>query len=364
MGKHKPTIGNGEKFMNKSILITSFTVLTTIACAFSPPNTHECEPIDLYGHYGVENGIGITLSASALYWNAYEDGLDYAIKNEGSSGVDNDGSIERACFDWDWGVRVDLGYEVPAKKLNLDLSWTYYKTENTISNSAVAPTTLFSVWTIPSATAGTAFEYQSQAHSHLRFDMLDFGINTTFSPRPLLDITPFIDLSTVWIHQKFQFDLSGGPGIAGLTVENDQINMKNNFWGIGPKMGLDTLWNLGCGFGICGNFNFSLLYGIFNITQDENTTYAGSALITNLDVDHNKFHAIRLNLDLFLGLRYDQMFCCDKYHFLFEAGWENLLFLGQNQLMRFTTQSNSGINVSSNGDLGMQGLSVRAAFTF
>ena len=63
-------------------------------------------------------------------------------------------------------------------------------------------------------------------------------------------------------------------------------------------------------------------------------------------------------------LRWDRMFCCNRYHLLFEAGWENLIFLGQNQLMRFTTQTNSGINIPTQGDLSLQGLSLRALFAF
>lgn len=315
--------------------------------------------IDLQGNYQVENGCGLILSTSALYWKAYEEGLEYVIENNGTSGVDSEGRVERANFDWDWGFRLNLGYQVPPKKMDLNACWTYFKTQNTTSDTATSPNTFFSVWSIPSTTSGTAYEYHSNAHTRLILNMLDLGMGTTFSPRPFLDITPFIDLSSVWIHQKFHFDLSGGPGLSGLSVIDDSIHMKNDFWGIGPKVGMNTLWNLGWGFGICGNFNFSLLWGIFNITQEENTTYFGTIPITYLDIDHNKFHALRLNCNLFLGMRWDKMFGANRRHFFLEAGWETLIFLGQNQLMRFTTQSNSGINVSGKGDLGLQGLSMR-----
>ena len=39
-------------------------------------------PIDLQGLYQVEDAYGITGTVSALYWKAYEEGLDYAIKNK------------------------------------------------------------------------------------------------------------------------------------------------------------------------------------------------------------------------------------------------------------------------------------------
>ena len=285
------------------------------------------------------------------------------LKIKGTSGVDHEGGVKRASFDWDWGVRIDLGYQVPRKKMDIDLCWTYYETSGTVSDRVDPPNTLFSVWSVP-ANNGTAYEYRSQAYARLNLNMIDLGISATFAPRRFLNITPFIDLSTLWIHQKFRFNLSGGPGVLGLQVVDDRIEMKNDYWAIGPKAGINTLWDLGWGFGICGNFNLSVLYGIFDIKQDEHTTFSGTAPITYLDVDHDSFHMIRCNFDLFLGLRWDRMFCRDRYHLLIEAGWENLLFLGQNQLMRFVNQSNSGINVSGKGDLGIQGLSMRAGCTF
>jgi len=320
-------------------------------------------PVDLQGKYQVENAYGVTLSGSALYWKAYEEELDYVIKNTGATAINNGGEVERAAFDWNWGFRVDLGYEIPKKKMDLDLCWTSYRTEGTVSDSVASPVTLFSVWSIPNQ-AGTAFEFQSNAHAHLSINILDFGMSATFAPRRFLDITPFIDLSAARIHQKIHFNLSGGPGVGGLTVVDDSIQMKNDFWGIGPKLGINTLWDLGWGFGICGDFNLSLLYGFFDITQNEAATFRGTVPNTFLDIERNKFHLPRLNFDLFLGMRWDRMFCSNRCHLLFEAGWENLIFLGQIQLMRFVNQDNSGINVTSKGDLALQGLSMRATFTF
>lgn len=366
--------------MTKSILLIALPVLSLFAdqqpdqmqapapVVQAPVDLQRKQPAhvvrtDLQGKYQVENACGVTISGSALYWNAYEDGLDYAIQNTGASTLNNGGDVKRASFDWDWGARADLEYQVPDRRMDLSLSYTYYKTEGSVSSSVTSPVSLFSVWSVPTQ-AGTAFEFQSNAHAHLTLNMIDLGMSGTFAPLSFLDITPFIDLSTAWIHQKFDFDLSGGPGILGLFVVEDDIDMKNNFWGIGPKFGIDTLWSFGGGFGLCGNFNLSLLYGFFNVAQTETVTFNGAAPITVLDVAENKPHLPRLNFDLFLGLRWDTMFSCNRYHFLLEAGWEGMMFLGQNQLMRFVNQDNSGINLTVNGDLALQGLSVRAAFTF
>ena len=350
--------------MNRSVV---FIALASVSIGYGA--NQETPPVkssmDLMGHYQVQDAYDFTITASALYWQPQEEGLDYVIKNIGSTQVNDEGSVERVSFDWNWGARVDLGYQVPNQKMVLDLCWTFYETEGHSNKSAVYPETLFSVWSVPNSSNHLANEKQAKAHSSLHLNTIDFGMKATFSPLRFLEITPCIDLSTVWIFQKFQFDLSGGSGLNLGVVLDDQIRMKNNYWGIGPKFGLDTLWDLGCGFGICGNFNMSLLYGFFHVTQDETVTWSlFNTPSTYLDIDHNRFYVSRLNFDLFLGVRWDKMLSNDRYHLLLEAGWENLIFLGQNQLMRFPTVSYYGINIPSQGDLSVQGLSMRAGLTF
>lgn len=319
------------------------------------------------GHYQICNGCGFTVTASALYWKPQEESIDFVIQNTGTTGINDGGIVKRAEFDWDWGFRAGLGYQMPCQMMDLHASWTYFKSTGTTSQNVDFPTTLFSVWSLPTGAAipPTAFEQSAKAKSHLTLNMLDVGIGATFSPCCFLDIFLFADLSTMWLDQKFQFNLSGGPGLNGHVTVDDQIKMTNDFWGIGPKIGLDTLWILGCGFGIVANMNLSLLYGEFRVTQNETTIFSDLTPPTvYLDIDHNRFHLGRLNFDFLLGLRWDAVCFSDCWHFLLEAGWESIIFLGQNQLMRFPSQVNHGINISGKGDLTLQGVSVRAAVIF
>lgn len=349
--------------------IKKLAILSTLPlmhlCAEEPEQVSSST--DLIGNYQLQDGCGFTVSGSAIYWKANEGGVDYVIQNNGTSGVNNNAAVKRASFDWNWGWKAELDYQVPQNKMSLGASWTHYITDGSSTKSVELPETLFSVWSLP--TGGgippVAFEQNATAHSRLCLNTIALGMGTAFAPRPFLEITPFIALSSAWIKQKFDFNLSGGPGLSGHTTVDDAITMKNNFWGIGPKIGMNTLWDLGYGIGIAGNFNLSLLYGFFKISQEEVTTFSGlTPPTTYLDVNHNMFHLARLNFDFLLGLRWDKMWCKDRLHSMIEAGWENLIFLGQNQLMRFPSQVNHGINTSSNNDLTIQGLSLRASLSF
>ncbi|NGX45334.1 MAG: hypothetical protein K940chlam2_00483 [Chlamydiae bacterium] len=316
-----------------------------------------CEPF--------RNCYNITLSGSVLLWQVHEEGLDYVIKNNaGLAFIDDNGSVKRIDFDWDWGFRLALGYNTDCK-MDFYLNWTYYSTDGSDSASAAFPASIFPVWTIPgsSLTAST----EAEASWRLRLNILDLQMSALFSPCGFLDLKPRIALTTAWIDQKFNINSSGGlsKGTAAFVVLDDDIDMKNDFWGIGPKFGVDTNWLLGCGFTFFGNADVSILYGEFDISQQESVLLEGiTPAIVYLDLKNDKFWLSRANLDFILGLRWERTFQKGCYHFALEASWENLFFFGQNQLKRFVDDTNPGIAIPVAGDLTIQGLTLRASFGF
>ncbi len=332
------------------------TLLATTLIAFSTLQAEECDPSCCPNW---------SLSVSALFWQAQEDGLDYMIKNEsGLAFVNNNGSVKRVDPDWDWGFRLGLGYRSNCD-MDFRLNWTWFCTDGTDSTSADFPAGLFHVWTIPGSSLTPAT--QAKAKWDLKLNIIDLEMGAPLSPTCYLDIRPFIALSTAWIDQKLNIDSSGGvsTGGAALTVLDDAIRMKNDFWGIGPKIGLDTDWCIGCGFSIFGNIDLSLLYGRFDIDQTESILFENlTPATTYLDLKNDKFWLSRASLDIILGVKWEYWFCCDSYYLSIDAGWENLFFFGQNQLKRFVDDSNPGINVPTSGDLSIQGLTLRASFGF
>jgi hypothetical protein len=252
--------------------------------------------------------------------------------------------------------------------MDLAATWTRYVTEGTSHVDSTLPPAIFSVWTLPAA--GFTNQRHARMSSHLHFNMADLRMGGTFSPRKFLDVTPFIDVCAMWVQQNFSIDVSGGNAPPfGATVLGDKIKLSNHYWGVGPKVGLDTLWILGGGVSFYSNFDLSLLYGQFHIKQNETTQVVGVVPPTVLlNVPHNRYYLARLNLDLMIGLRWTYLFQDDAYKITLEAGWEQMILLGQNQLMRFfpstTTTGNPAPNSSGKGDLTLQGLTMQATFGF
>jgi hypothetical protein len=352
--------------MNRLWILGSLLLTLDGTSQETPPITNE---ILLRPHFTLQKSYDITFTGDALFWTANEEGLDYVITNTpGLTAINQDGVVERGSFDWDWGFRIGIGYKVPDQKMDLGATWTRYFTHGLSQVNSTLPPAIFSVWT--SALSNISNQRHATMNSYLQFNMLDLKLSTTFSPRKFLDITPFIDVCAAWVDQKFAIDVYGGNNnnSFGSTVLGDQFKMTNRFWGVGPKIGFDTLWILGYGFSIYSNFDVSLLYGRFHVSQNETTTTEGvSPPVVYLDINKNNFSLSRLNLDLMIGLKWMRLFANDAYLLTLEAGWEELILLGQNQLMRFfspDTSATPALNSSGKGDLTLQGLTMQAGLTF
>lgn len=307
-----------------------------------------------------------TVSASALFWQPHEEGLDYVINNEsGTAFANGNASVERINFDWDWGFRIELGYQIPCDRMDLTAIWTRFDGRGSDSSTAALFGGLFQIWTIPGSGL-TAAEF-AKAKWRSCLNMVDLRMSACFTPCCFLELTPFIALSGVWIDQKFDIDSSGGSStqISNAIVILDEIKMKNDFWGIGPKAGLETTWCLFCGISFYGNIDAAIFYGRFDLEQSETVQLTGlNTPITYLDINNNKFYLSRVALDINIGLKWECTCFTDCCHFGLWAGWENLYFFGQNQLMRFQTVAFPGINTANQGDLTYQGLTLKASLLF
>lgn len=307
------------------------------------------------------NNLKATISA--LYWKAQEEGLDYAIKNKNGTTYCTDGEVDRVDFDWDWGFKLGLGYYFPCRCFDFDVLWTRFHSKGSDSTSAEFPDALFPIWTNPN-TNFTNLSH-SKACINLDLDTIDLQLSSLFSPNCFLSLRPRAGLFVALIDQKFNINAGDGDSLGTPTlVLDDDIDMKNDFWGIGPKLGVDTIWTLGCGFSFIANGDLAITYGCFNIHQTENVLFEETVPPTTyFKIKDDPYYHSLVNLALLIGLRWNTKCFC-KYDFSFEAAWEHLYFFKLNQLMRFTTDANPGINVGIQGDLSIQGLTLTTRLTF
>lgn len=305
-----------------------------------------------------------SIFADGLYWRAYEDGLDYVIKNNnGAVHIDTCGQVERAEFDRTGGFRTGAGCYNKMRDMGAMAYWTRFHTRGSDALSETFPVVLFPVWTNPGSMLGT--EQDASACVKLDLDMLDAQFYGKFSPTCAINVMPMLGVVYARINQIFNINSSGAQSTAPVAIVlDDDIDMCNDYWGVGPKMGLRSFWDIGCGLRAFGHFDFALLYGKFDIKQNEHVTFSdGVDPTTFLQISCNRWAMCRPRFDIMLGLAWQGEFRGGR-QFDVQVGWEQLYFFGQNQLLRFFDDVNAGANMAVNGDLALQGLTVRVGFGF
>ena len=282
-----------------------------------------------------------------------EGGLDFATKSGSSSAIRN-GRVHGLDFEWDFGCRLGVGYKVPHDKWDLFLGYTYIHAHarNEVNTQEGA---IFPSWQAPFSTTGT-YVTQAKMQGSGNINVGDLELGRTCFAGKWLTIRPFIGVRGAVIDQHFEIQYKGGNAVApGDTYEN---HLSNDFWGIGGRMGADTLWGLGRGFGVYANGAFALLSGHFDVKQVEKNH--SHQTFVNLRGDEDP---LVVTAEAALGVQWDYLFSKDKYHVGVKLGWEFNLFTDQNRLRRFVSSTNTGYR-NNNDDLAFQGVTLGMRFDF
>lgn len=320
-----------------------------------------------HGKSKLSNGWNVFLTGDFLYWRANVNGIPYALKapiHDTGTMYPKGGQLENPHFDWNCGFRVGAGWNTHHDDWDLFVEWT--RIHLSAHGHSKSTGTKFLFPTFSDSIMATLPVNRAQEHWHLHLNLVDLELGRECYLGKTLTLRPHIGLRTGWIDQNCHFGYDGQFGVA-IPSFND-VKYHNDFWGMGLRGGFDSQWKLGWGISIFGDFALSLLYGNFSVDR-ENTL---SAIFLNApflmdNTNHESFHLARAIADLSMGLRWDYTFLKDRYHIGLQAGWEEHIFWGQNQIYNFMDTSipfRHGKMTTGNDDLTMQGFTFSARLDF
>ncbi len=311
-----------------ALLTTTSAVQAEGWCNEAP----ECRSPCLCGDFSV--------NVDALIWEAVEEGLCYGAVTDL-----NETELKNQKFKWNAGVRVGLGYQLPCDCWDVALSWTHFNSKSKRELSLDPGEFFISTWgELPiGGLSGAAVS----DHWKLDFNVLDADLGHVICVNDCLSFRPHVGLRAAWIDQKVHIDATGASGELPFTNE---VHMKSDYEGIGLRAGLDSEWSFGCGWGLYGSADASILAGESKSCIRDATTFAG---LTTIVSQKYKSRACRAATDLAIGLRWQDRFCCDSILLTLQVGWEQHLFFNQNNFKHFVSLFNQG--QSEKGDLCLQG---------
>ncbi len=303
-----------------------------------------------YGNFGAKtapanpqlDGYGFFATADFLWWKLYEGATEYVIKSK--SIFPDPGTAKQFNFKWEPGFKVGAGYVFEHDSCNAYMEYTWYKTHGShkASSNFVYPLV---------GNEGFTFD-RSKGHWKVHFQNLDIVAGRNFFVSKFLALHPFGGLATAWIdqHRFFHF----------VTLDSNRVSLKskNDFWGIGARLGLNTRLFYNEYLSFYGNFSGNLLWGKFSVREREKSKTTG-ATFYNL---HYHVHRMVPNAALGIGAVFEDNFAEDAYHFMIKMGYESQYWWNQNQLPEFGSINNAFHPASE--DIGMQGLTIELRLDF
>ena len=294
-------------------------------------------------------GMDWFLSADLLFWHANEGGTDYAVlfKNApyGSTAKAHTHTLN---FGWDVGFRAGIGTYLNHDQWDLYANFTQFQTDKSSSTSLHD-----GAFIIPllGPILGDSRNQASQVKigGNIVFYNLDFNLGRHYFVSRKLAFHPFIGIKSAWIAQHIHTQAS----LVSPTTDVLHLNIKNDFWGIGPTLGIDGKWFMSHHFNLFGSIAGSLLWGTFDVHEKQRLQNRDQ-ITFNVPFDRD---LIVPTTQMQIGFGYETNLFSNRYHLGINLRYEYQYWWQQNQMPYFPEPGTFKYKCSSE-DLSLEGLTL------
>jgi hypothetical protein len=263
----------------------------------------------------------LLIEADLLVWCPCEKGLDRCVPKEITNTIASDGKVlsvfkesgSAPKFKWSPGYRVSLGYASSQFCLNTKLVWSHFDSSSHHS------------------------EKENNFKWRLQFNTVDALASYRFESCDCLTFSPFLGIRAAKIDQNIHLN-----NFVFNPVHNKD---SQKFSGIGPLIGLETHFKIGCNLSVFANVALSWLYGECKIKFDHLSEFDDG---TNLYKVKKHFHSNQYVTDTCIGIKWNTTIC--KRDVFIKLALEHHHYFDYNYL--------------SDGDLSLSGGSASIGFDF
>jgi hypothetical protein len=307
----------------------------------------------------------LEINSSFLYWQAFQDNMELGVASTVSSEVASSsgfkGKFVNMDFDFKPAFRVGLGLAFDHDDWDMQAQYTWFHANNRKTATATAGT-----YIVPSL--GLVTNNVNQANSisqkwHLKMDIADLNLGRAYYVGKNLTMRPSFGARAAFIRQHMR------NTIAGLSVIDNETSVgtesgiqKSHSWGVGTVAGVESKWLFCDGFRLFGNGSADLLFTRYTKLSTK------SRLSYQPDFEQNirqrTVNTMRTHLDLAAGIGYGTYFDCNNWYFDLSAGYEFQVFFDQNMFREYGVSGALSNSTNPNGNLYLQGLTVKAALDF
>lgn len=326
----------------------------------------------------VRGSWDLDLDASFLYWQVMQDNMEIAFASNtpaasiptiSSTSGSLQGSFIEPGFKYKPGAQI--GLTLRSDHDNWDMSTQYTWLEGSIVDTSNGPLggTLLPTWGHPMVVNNNFYDTADQKW-HYSFNLIDGDVGRTFYVGSALVVRSFFGARAGWILQKLQVTYTNLESTLYNGIPGTQnVSVYSNSWGVGPRMGLASNWNLGSDFCLFGNGSIDLLYTDYNIKSktlfQRNAKDGDTAGQIKSMVSREAPRGLRTHLDLEMGISWGTYLHADSFYMLLAASYGFQVFWNQNPFRHFES-ANAMLALSStpSGNLYAHGATGTIRFDF
>jgi hypothetical protein len=287
------------------------------------------------------------VSLDFLAWNANQSASDNWGQIFYDPAVNNNLKILSVPFDINYGLRGSI--ESQNNSYDILAQYTWFSQTGKNQAQVQAPSEIHSTFqgnlfignNMGTGLSGPIYRF-AKISWNILFNIADIQLGTHYYPSPNISLKPFIGIKSGSINQTINTYWSE-PTTGNFTATED---LKNNFWGIGPSIGINTTWHLFRDLSFIGNASAAVLVGQWNFYDVYNNTEPKKMIVNN-----PKRNGASTNLSLLLGFQY----VYDP--FVIKLGYEAQIWFEQYKL----TTYNLGL---ANNHLTLQGITLGIDYKF
>lgn len=236
-------------------------------------------------------------------------------------------------FKWESGYRIAAGWQFGCSDWEIDALWTHFQNKGT-------------------RTVDGEQDVINSGTCKVKLDQVDvvLAYQSTWCS---FTLKPFLGVRLAKIDEHVNAQVS-----TNITILPDTFGFETRIFDdnqhskvIGPLLGFQGDWEIGCGFGIYGNAAASLLYGYHKAHFEDSDTFTVPLIRETASINRKHLHRFNWNVDLALGIRWHTCLC-DSLEFGLKVGFEHHEYFNQSLI---------GVE---RGDISFDGAVVSAVIGF
>lgn len=242
-----------------------------------------------------------------LVWNANEGSADNWAKSITVPRLQASNELIDAPFNVNTGFRIGFGHNFNQGAFDVTLAYTKFQTQAANSATGVVYSSFDGNY-FANNTNGASFG-PNYASANIRwqifYNTVDLNLGRHFTLDKILQCHPYLGLKAASINQNIYTNWLNPSTPTNFTAAIEDL--KQNFWGIGPTVGVDTTWPMYEGthqsFDLVGNMAAGLLWGHWTF----NEVYANNAPLT-INVYQQSLTSTAAMADALLGLQWNYQY--------------------------------------------------------